>query len=249
MFFVMSDIHGCHAEMTQALTHWNRESETLVVLGDLIDRGPDSMKVVQTLMQLKKDYPEKVVVLRGNHDYMFTTWLLETDKEDLAYYYTETHVETVKSFFGHDASGKKRYKKSSRQQRAEHILYKHRAELQFLAGLPLFHETDNCIFVHAGINLEIPDWRTDTKAMYNIRNPFIYSSKVAPKTVFFGHTPTEFIRNEKYNSAVWFSEHGDKVGIDGGCVFGRELHALRVNNNGKVTEMLSVKGKAEELVR
>lgn len=241
MFFVMSDIHGCHDEMLEALTHWNRETETLIVLGDLIDRGPDSKLVVQTLMQLKKEHPENVIVLSGNHDEMLVSWLLKTDVEDLAFYYTETHTETLKSFFGNDDAGRKKFRKSSRQQRAMHMLHNFKPELQFLAGLSLFHETDHCIFVHAGINLEIPEWHTDTKSMRWIRNPFIFSKKVAPKRVFFGHTPTEFIRDDKRNSSEWMSPHKDKVGIDGACVFGRELHALRVAESGEITEVVSIK--------
>lgn len=241
MYYVMSDIHGCYNEFMAALSHWNNETETLIVMGDVIDRGPDSKLVVQKLMQLVKDYPEQVIVLRGNHDYMLVSWLLNKDPDDLAYYYTNTHTETLKSFFGYDASGKKKFKKSSRQQRAMHVRHKHRAELQFLAGLPLYHETEHCIFVHAGINLQVHDWRVDTIAMYNIRNPFIYSSKKAPKKVFFGHTPTALIRNEENNHNVWYSEHGDKVGIDGGVSMGGQLNALKLDQFGNVLETFVVK--------
>lgn len=243
MYYVISDIHGCHDELLESLTHWNRKSETLVILGDLIDRGPDSMLVIQTLMKLKKDYPEQVVILRGNHDIGLTAWLLNTDEDELAFYYMPTHAATLQSFFGNDFDGRTKFKNSSRQQRAMHLRYKHKAELQFLAGLDDFHETEHCIFVHAGINLEIPDWRDDMRAMTSIRDPFIYSSKIAPKKVFFGHTPTGLIRDDKYNTSVWISPNGDKVGIDGGCAFGHELHAVRVNLTGDITEIVSVRSK------
>lgn len=240
-FFVLSDVHGCYAEFMQALSHWNRETETLVVLGDMVDRGPHSLEVVQELMKLKTELPEQVVVLQGNHDAMLTSWLLDTHKDDLGFYYTETHVETLKSFFGLDASGRKKFKKSSRQQRAEHVLYSHAAELRWLKSLPLFHEEDHCLFVHAGINMELGEnWHMDTKSMLWIRNPFLYSKKKAEKRVFFGHTPTSLVRNEQDNHDVWVSEQGDKVGLDGGVSMGGQLNAVRLDEFGNVTDTVVV---------
>ncbi|WP_130859399.1 metallophosphoesterase [Gracilibacillus phocaeensis] len=40
----------------------------LIVLGGLIDRGPDSLHVIHTLMDLQTHYPDRVIILKGNHD-------------------------------------------------------------------------------------------------------------------------------------------------------------------------------------
>lgn len=240
----MSDIHGCYEELLKALIHWDRETETLIVLGDLVDRGPDSLKVVQTLCDLKEKYPGNVVVLQGNHDESFAKWLLETHEEDLSIYYMSSHNETIKSFFGNDPDGIRKYKKSSRKQRGLHIRYLYMKEIRFLYNLPLYHETDHCIFVHAGINLDLLDWRLDMRCMNMIRNQFIYSRMTAPKTVFFGHTPTSIIRNVDKNEIgandVWCSEHRDKVGIDGGVSMGGQLNALKVDEFGNITEIIAI---------
>lgn len=241
MYFVMSDIHGCYDQMMLALQKWNPEKEKLIVLGDLIDRGPDSLLVVRQLMNLKQAYGDQVVVLKGNHDESFVAWL-SSDDDDLAFYYMEAHVETVKSFFGYDKDGVKKFKKSTRTQRGKHIQYHFKKEIAFLRNLPMYHEEDHTIFVHAGINLNIHNWRDDTRCMNEIRNPFIYSSKIAPKRVFFGHTPTTLIRSdqelgESLDASIWYSDKQDKVGLDGGCCFdGGQLNAVRVNHLGCVTE-------------
>lgn len=244
MYYVMSDIHGCYEEMNEVLEHWDRETETLVVLGDLIDRGPDSYKVVRGLMDLKRDYPEKVIVLSGNHDEMFVNWLVHTKLTEIAeedHHYLVQHRETLKSFYEEGNSAEMMQCTIPRQ--FEYMNENYAEELEFLAELPLFHETDKILFVHAGINLKISEWSLDTSAMRWIRNEFIYSKVVAPKRVFFGHTPTEVIRNEKQVSDVWISPEGDKVGIDGACVFGRELHALRVGEDGEILENIRIKSK------
>jgi serine/threonine protein phosphatase 1 len=240
MYFVMSDIHGCHAEMMAALSHWDKEKEVLVVLGDLIDRGPDSFKVIMTLDELKRRYPDRVVVLKGNHDESFTSWLLDTPEEDLAFYYMTTHDETIRSFYGRDPENAQKFKRDSRKQRGKHIRFLHKQYLHFLARLPMVYETDHCIFVHAGINLLLEDWRNDERCMNEIRNPFIYSKTKAPKRVFFGHTPTALIRDNQEDCSVWISPQDDKVGIDGGIAFGGQLNCLRVNDEGDITETIVI---------
>lgn len=240
MYFVMSDIHGCHDQMMAALSHWDKKTETLVVLGDLIDRGPDSLLVVQTLQTLQEAHPDRVIILQGNHDESFVSWLLDTPDEDLGYYYQTTHEETIRSFYGHDPQGVAKYKRATRKQRGQHIQYLFKKELLFLARLPMVHETKHCIFVHAGINLKIDDWRDDKRCMNEIRDPFIHSSKIAPKRVFFGHTPTKFIRNVEQDLSVWQSEHGDKVGIDGGCSMDGQLNALKINDHGDIIQTIVI---------
>lgn len=241
MFYVMSDIHGCHDAFIAALSHWDKKTETLIVMGDLIDRGSDSLKVIMTLDELKTRYPDRVVVLKGNHDASFTSWLLHTPEEELGRYYMPSHEATIRSFFGYSQENVQKFKRATRKQRGQHIRYLFKKELHFLAQLPNYHETENCIFVHAGINLRISDWRDDKLAMTEIRNPFIYSKKKAPKRVFFGHTPTGLIRDSEDDCSIWISEHGDKVGIDGGVSFaGGQLNALKVNEDGIILETIII---------
>lgn len=251
MYYVLSDVHGCRTELTHALEHWHRESETLVVLGDLVDRGPDSMHVVRDLMELKAAYGERVVVLAGNHDQSFSNWAGHAHPEMMTYQYKPMHNETILSAY----SSKKRFKKASRKQRGEHVRFTHKAELRFLLNLPVYFETEHCVFVHAGLNLTADDWRTDTVAMTRVRENFYLSETKAPKRVFFGHTPTSLMRSEapvavlfgagapdmheeSEDNSVWFSERGDKVGLDGGVSFGGQLNAVRVDETGQVTETL-----------
>lgn len=244
MFYIMSDLHGSYVQMEKALKFWDPEKEHLVIMGDLIDRGPGSLEVVQKAMELKEKYPDSVTVLKGNHEEMFLEWLLKTPMELMAFYYTQTHEETLKSFMG-----EKRFKKSSRTQRAEHILYNHKKELRFLYGLPLYFETENCLFVHAGINLRIPDWKQDTQAMTWIRNEFIYSLNSPEKRVFFGHTPTKYMHKEEVDvensvfnvNSIWMSDDKMKIGIDGAVSMGGQLNALKVNEYGEIMETLNFK--------
>jgi len=78
----VGDLHGDHdawvaiaraAGLVDAKGHWAGGRTTLVQLGDIVDRQPDSLKIIRDLMRLEKEAPRrggKVVVLIGNHEAM-----------------------------------------------------------------------------------------------------------------------------------------------------------------------------------
>ena len=61
------------AHVAEASGHWNGGKATLVQLGDVTDRGPDSLKIIRNLQQLQREAPRaggRVVVVLGNHEVM-----------------------------------------------------------------------------------------------------------------------------------------------------------------------------------
>ena len=80
--FVVGDIHGRRAQFAGLLKSLPRDaaSDTLVFLGDLIDRGPDAPGVVSDVIELYNDDPERVVVIRGNHEQMMLDFIDEDSR-------------------------------------------------------------------------------------------------------------------------------------------------------------------------
>src|SRR5881392_2004179 len=77
--FAIGDIHG---DLTALHTLFERlpaltDEDTVVFLGDYIDRGPESAGVVEFVRKLEDRGPAKVVALRGNHE---DAWLQVIDK-------------------------------------------------------------------------------------------------------------------------------------------------------------------------
>lgn len=68
--FAMSDIHGCLDAFLSALSLIDLEDKNnkLILCGDYIHGGNDSYGVVEKIMELKKKYKSRVVVLMGNHE-------------------------------------------------------------------------------------------------------------------------------------------------------------------------------------
>src|SRR2546427_10481265 len=75
--FVVGDIHGRCAQLLNLLDMLPRKEseETLVFLGDLIDRGPDVPGCVEHVIQLCRGNPERVLCLRGNHEQMLLDFI------------------------------------------------------------------------------------------------------------------------------------------------------------------------------
>ena len=72
----VSDIHGCIDEFDELLKtiEYNKNSDRLILLGDLIDRGPDSVGVVKKAREMKLE------CLMGNHEHKFLKWLRSNKK-------------------------------------------------------------------------------------------------------------------------------------------------------------------------
>ena len=72
----IGDLHGClnKLEKMMVLLDWRPEQDTLVFMGDYIDRGPDSAGVVDYILGLKQR-SDKVVCLMGNHEQLLLDYM------------------------------------------------------------------------------------------------------------------------------------------------------------------------------
>jgi hypothetical protein len=81
----IGDLHGdfeawraiaAAAGLADAKGRWTGGNATLVQMGDIVDRGPDSLKIIRDLMKLQREAPKRggqVIVLLGNHEAMMMT--------------------------------------------------------------------------------------------------------------------------------------------------------------------------------
>ena len=73
--FVIGDIHGCVTEVDRLLDALAPDSsDTLVFLGDYIDRGPSPRAVVDRMIRLRQEGP-RCVFLKGNHEDRFLGYM------------------------------------------------------------------------------------------------------------------------------------------------------------------------------
>jgi serine/threonine protein phosphatase 1 len=199
--FAVGDIHGCLDKLTllMGMIEPDREKDILLFLGDYIDRGTESKRVVDYLIELAGRY-RRVIFLKGNHEQMFDCYLDGTDK---LWFLSNGGQATMDSYLREET-------------RAGTSLVPE-AHLKFFKGLRLYYETDKYIFVHAGLKANIPLDMQDEWDMLWIRDEFIFSNFDFGKRVIFGHTPF-------YEPLVL----DNKIGIDTGAVYGNKLTCLEL---------------------
>ncbi|MNC26557.1 diadenosine tetraphosphatase [compost metagenome] len=245
--FAIGDIHGQLHTLDVLLTQWNPDSQLLVFLGDYIDRGSNSYGVIRRVKELHDNYG--AIVLSGNHetnflnwldapeDYWFSKWVEDEsvvnfyeDAQDSSsiWYYSNGGDKTVGSFYG----GSKAYVYLP-SRHSEYIKNNYGEYVGFLRNLPNYFEYNNYVFVHAGVNLLLSDWKNSSQDDFRrIRGPFHNSKNETGKTFVFGHHTTKMLNQDKSNN-VWVSKCNTKIGIDGGAVFGGLLHGLVIDGDNK----------------
>lgn len=225
--FCISDIHGCYDEFVALLAHWQPEHEQLILLGDYIDRGPNSKEVVAHIQQLQQMYGQQVIILKGNHDAMLDEFLQQPTGQLGERFLRNGGRETLQSFIGEALT------EFTREEQAAYMAQHHHETLTFLRQLPLYYTWGDVLFTHAGFQSKHTTWQESTEEHFLwIRKHYEQQNDSGLRNVF-GHTPTFRIRNEA-QYGIWISDDGKYIGIDGGCVFGGQLNGLRLRKDGRI---------------
>jgi serine/threonine protein phosphatase 1 len=200
--FAIGDVHGCAKELNELLEQLPlRSGDTVVFVGDYVDRGEDSRGVIDILLDLKKRY--NVVALKGNHEEMLLEFLAYPASERAAQFIFNGGSSTLASYA--DEAG---------------VYEIPQSHIQFLNELPAWYVHGDYVFVHAGLPLlpiEKISPEEHEQEMLWIRGDFLRSDYKWSKLVIHGHTPVpaaELLAN--------------RINLDTGCVFGRQLTAIEL---------------------
>jgi serine/threonine protein phosphatase 1 len=170
---VIGDIHGCLGPLDDLLAWVKPEpDDVLIMLGDYVDRGPDTRGVLDRLIALKKTRP--VICLRGNHEIMMVD-ALRGGRSEKSMWLSVGGVQALGSY------GRSPGKTGT----LDDVPPEH---WQFLQNeLVDYHESDLFIFVHAGVYTDTPlDEQPDNMLFWEfLPEAMRHYSK---KTVICGHT-------------------------------------------------------------
>ena len=186
----IGDIHGEIEKLNSLFEKLNlTKSDTLVFLGDYIDRGKHSKEVIERLIKLSEAV--NCVFLKGNHEQMLLRGLESKRESDINYWLMNGGRETFENYGGYEKNG---------------LIEIYRIHFDFFKSLKPFYLTDKYLFVHAGIRPEKPLKEQDESDLLWIRDEFINKKHKLKQKIIFGHTAfyEPYIEN-------------DKIGIDTGC--------------------------------
>ncbi len=222
--YVMSDIHGCYDKYMEMLDKIGfSEDDTLYVLGDILDRGPHPVKIIQDLMKRPN-----VVCLAGNHEYMalrcLKFLLMEITDENL----DRLNGQMLGRFINWQQNGSSitmdEFYKLDKAARAEVV--------QFISDFDLYKEISvndrTYILVHAGLgrfdpNKELWEYKIDDLVW---ERPDYERPYYSDKYVITGHTPTMTIRSNPNPGYIY--KANNHIVIDCGAGFGGKLACMRL---------------------
>jgi serine/threonine protein phosphatase 1 len=208
----IGDIHGELGKLDRLLAKLLPElqpHDTILFIGDYIDRGPDTKGVIDRVLELRQT--NNVITLRGNHEQMMLD----------AYSYfrprpgdKEFHYDFALNWFANGA-----HQTLASYEKADNwwqrIPDEHWA---FLKSTAMEYAKGHYLFVHAGVLPAGEKWEEpDFEPKIWVREPFIASLQDFGDIVVFGHTPLK-------NGLPLFMRN--KIGIDTGAAYGGPLTAI-----------------------
>jgi serine/threonine protein phosphatase 1 len=197
---VIGDVHGCWKTFKRLLDAIGLDrTDTLYLLGDLIDRGPDSRGVIETILQLQQGGFD-IRPIRGNHEMMLILAATTGVFEDLILWLNNGGEATLSSY-GVD---------HPKDIPGEHW--------EFLVGLPYYRTTSHYLFVHAGLDFSLDDPLSvaGRTAMLWTRDGGGDSKKIGGRTLVTGHTPQTL-------DAIRKNLTTKHILTDNGCYLGTEF--------------------------
>ena len=243
--YVISDVHGRYDLLKEMVDEcMNLNKDTLILLGDYIDGDEDSNSY-QTLCyiyDLSKKYPNHVIVLKGNHEEWFCHFVLQYSR--VLKTYVTPEPSTIQDFMTpydyneliHSAKRKsKNYVEFTdviKEMKRDYLLTHHKELIEWLHQLPLYYETENEVFVHAGIDF-VSEYEELWKEISN-ENDFLMDFPATiheqfPKMVISGHIGTSQVKQDAAFHDIY--RYKNRIFIDSTVLVTKRLNLLKIKDN------------------
>ena len=199
--FAIGDIHGdlAHLQVLFQRLPALTKDDTVVFLGDYIDRGPNSAGVVTWVREFIQTSEAKVVALRGNHE---DAWLQVVDEGWPEFIWPRGNgcLECYRSFTGGDVPDEEQQPTDEEYEAMCAGKFLPKEVISRKRELPFFYEDEHAIYVHAGIKREgdgfpHPSKIEPPRALLWLRDRDFFEN-YRGKLVVFGHTTTRTLPNE-----------------------------------------------------
>jgi serine/threonine protein phosphatase 1 len=205
--FAIGDIHGCVDELATMMNAIApAHGDTVVFVGDYVDRGPAAREVLDYLIELRRSSEAEYVFLKGNHEDMMLSFLGLPGRYGDSFLFNGG-AQTLESYGITEDTLDCAFARLPQ------------SHVEFLKGLGTSYLRPPYLFVHAGI---LPTRQLEEQSVEDmlwIRQEFIFHPHHVGATVVFGHTPMRAV----------MVELPYKIGIDTGLVYGGKLTCVEFN--------------------
>lgn len=219
----ISDIHGELAMFEELLlkANYHPMKDQLFLLGDYIDRGPASSGVLNLVGELQA---QGARVLLGNHEAIMLHACRSGHTKPWNHWVGLCGGEATLASYGYQLTDFDEAIQNQTLPSFIQTLPKLEEHLKLIETFETYIELEDVIFVHGGVVPGVALAETDPMQFLWIREEF-HAGYQGEKTVIFGHTPTYRLHHNPTDYHVYFGEN-NIIGIDGGAVFGGQLHAF-----------------------
>ncbi|MEM7703614.1 MAG: metallophosphoesterase [Pseudomonadota bacterium] len=223
-YYVIGDIHG-RLDLYNALidaieaddAKAGKADTRVILLGDLVDRGPESAGVVERTREWQKQ--RNVRVLAGNHEQMFLDAFEKPDV--LRHFLRHGGRETILSY-GVDEDDFTQMTLEELFEALPRAIPK--ADLKYIAAFEESITAGDYMFVHAGVDPKAPLDQQKRKDLLWIRDRFLNYDGPLAKVVVHGHTIFDTV-----------IDCGNRIGIDTGAFRSGVLTALVLEGDRRRT--------------
>ena len=208
LIYAIGDVHGRH-DLLQALLGAIRSDAAgrqarIVFLGDLVDRGPESRQCIDLAFDTLEEFPGSRLIL-GNHEEFLLRFVdLPAERRSIAkIWLANGGIATLQSYGLDDSGDLDRLAGRIAETLPDHIAA--------LRAADWLVETDSHVFVHGGIDPDMPIARQEPRITRWIRDKFLDFPGTLPKTVVHGHTITGSALPELHHHRIAVDTEHDYV--------------------------------------
>ena len=226
LVYAIGDIHGRYDLVKALLAQIAKDfaeraagrRPILIFLGDYVDRGPDSAKVVEALLWLQRRADLDVRLLKGNHEQAMLGFI--DDPSTGPPWLRFGGAETLASYgvLAPEADEGETGLARARDDLLERMPASH---LKLLQGLELMLQVGDYAFVHAGVRPRTALAAQDEQDLLWIRKPFLEARGPFEKVIVHGHT--------------WIGDRPQvfdhRIGVDTGAFATGALTAVRLQDH------------------
>lgn len=228
----VSDIHTAWQTLDSLLkkAEYDPQKDYLVIVGDIVEHSSDNIRTLEYVKALC-DKSDKVICLLGNNDTMCARMAYTYDFERFQQQFYRNEHNTFREMA--NTLGYKDCWEGNWLEIRERVVEKYGKLLSFVRDLPICLETQEYIFVHAGLENR-PDWQ-NTDDTYAITVPwFMNKENPTDKWLVVGHYPTYNYESSNATNLPIIDHEKKMICIDGGMSIKEycQLNLFVIHKNG-----------------
>ena len=217
----VGDIHGNLRALTDILDQIRPATgpgDTVVFLGDYIDRGPDSKACIDAMLRLQLELEGEVVFLMGNHedwllktmrDHRSHSWLLGMGGFDTIASYSAEAAQTLREAAA--AAGRKLYLERCALPYEAFFDRVPPEHVRFFEALRLYHRTADCLCSHGGLDPMVADLQKQSRRAWLWGVDQFPDRYQGAETIVYGHWNNALVTGNGWPAPVVM---GNSIGID-----------------------------------